>query len=119
MRLGDLDELKQRMCEICNRDYSDEPCDPSDCVFCNAIKDSPTIDAVPVARCRECAHKNTTACPAYDAPFNRTSLRIKFCSEGQRKEAAHEVSEPCDGGNYDPCRSGENPLQTRWTMQNL
>lgn len=53
----------------------------------------PTIDAVPVVRCRECVYKNTTACPAYDAPFMRTSLRIKFCSEGQRREADHEVSE--------------------------
>ena len=49
----------------------------------------PTIDAVPVVRCQECKHKNTTACPAYDAPFMRTSLRIKFCSEGKRKEGDH------------------------------
>lgn len=57
------------------------------------IDNAPTIDAVPVVGCRECVYKNTTACPAYDAPFMRTSLRIKFCSEGQRREAAHEVSE--------------------------
>lgn len=50
---------------------------------------APTIDAVPVVRCQECKHKNTTACPAYDAPFMRTSLRIKFCSEGKRKEGDH------------------------------
>lgn len=55
------------------------------------IKSMPTIDAVPVVRCRECVYKNTTACPAYDAPFMRTSLRIKFCSEGQRREADHET----------------------------
>lgn len=60
---------------------------------CEQIKRMYTIDAVPVVRCRECVYKNTTACPAYDAPFMRTSLRIKFCSEGQRKEADHEVSE--------------------------
>ena len=53
------------------------------------IDTSPTIDAVPVVRCQECKHKNTTACPAYDAPFMRTSLRIKFCSEGKRKEGDH------------------------------
>ena len=84
MRLGDLDTLKKSMCELCNQDYSDEPCEPSDCVFYNAIENAPTISAVPVVRCRECVYKNTTACPAYDAPFMRTSLRIKFCSEGQR-----------------------------------
>jgi hypothetical protein len=91
MRLGDLDTLKKSMCELCNQDYSDEPCEPSDCVFYNAIENAPTISAVPVVRCRECVYKNTTACPAYDAPFMRTSLRIKFCSEGQRREADHET----------------------------
>ena len=53
------------------------------------VDKAPTIDAVPVVRCQECKHKNTTACPAYDAPFMRTSLRIKFCSEGKRKEGDH------------------------------
>ena len=91
MRLGDLDTLKKSMCELCNQDYSDEPCEPSDCVFYNAIENAPTISAVPVVRCRECVYKNTTACPAYDAPFMRTSLRIKFCSAGQRREADHET----------------------------
>ena len=91
MRLGDLDTLKKSMCELCNQDYSDEPCEPGDCVFYNAIENAPTISAVPVVRCRECVYKNTTACPAYDAPFMRTSLRIKFCSEGQRREADHET----------------------------
>lgn len=91
MRPGDLDTLKKSMCELCNQDYSDEPCEPSDCVFYNAIENAPTISAVPVVRCRECVYKNTTACPAYDAPFMRTSLRIKFCSEGQRREADHET----------------------------
>lgn len=54
------------------------------------LSDLPTIDAVPVVRCQECVYKNTTDCPAYDAPFMRTSLRIKFCSEGQRREDEHE-----------------------------
>nr|DAY80182.1 MAG TPA: hypothetical protein [Caudoviricetes sp.] len=58
--------------------------------FLNLICHAPTIDAVPVVRCRECVYKNTTDCPAYDAPFMRTSLRIKFCSEGQRREDEHE-----------------------------
>ena len=54
------------------------------------IDNAPTIDAVPVVGCRECVYKNTTACPADDAPFMRTSLRIKFCSEGQRREDEHD-----------------------------
>ena len=39
----DADELKRRMCDLCNSDYSDEPCDPSDCVFIRAINETPTL----------------------------------------------------------------------------
>lgn len=100
MRLGNLDELKQRMCEICNRDYSDEPCEPSDCVFYNAIKTSSTIDAVPVVRCRECIYWTGVAlgmrCKLYSFPPNVwiCSKPDDFCSKGQREEANHEISKP-------------------------
>ena len=46
--LIDANALKKYMCKICNDDYSDEPCDPSDCVFRNAIKNAEVIDAAPV-----------------------------------------------------------------------
>lgn len=39
----DAMELKQRMCDLCNQDYSDEPCEPSDCVFVRAIDEAPTL----------------------------------------------------------------------------
>lgn len=58
------------------------------------LSKQPIIDSVHASGgcyCFECERKNTTACPAYDAPFMRTSLRIKFCSEGQRKEAEQET----------------------------
>ena len=83
MKLVDAEQLFCSDCEYKER-CKNVTCD---------VKAMPTIDAVPVVRCRECVYKNTTACPAYYAPFMRTSLRIKFCSEGQRREAAHEVSE--------------------------
>jgi len=86
MRLGDLDALCQRV----KRSTASKAVKVLAEVLINT---APTISAVPVVRCRECVYKNTTACPAYYAPFTRTSLRIKFCSEGQRREAAHEVSE--------------------------
>ena len=31
------------MCALCNQDYSDEPCKPSDCVFVRAINETPTL----------------------------------------------------------------------------
>ena len=47
-RLIDANELKKKMCLKCNDEYSDETCEPDDCVFCNAINDAQTIVAVPV-----------------------------------------------------------------------
>lgn len=59
------------------------------------LSKQPTIDPVHAAGgyyCEECERKNTTTCPAYDAPFMQTNLRIKFCSEGKPKEPNHEVA---------------------------
>lgn len=57
----------------------------------------PTIDAVPVVRCRECQHCKETV--DYKGPglfcsiWGREWQRVQpddFCSYGQRKEADHE-----------------------------
>ena len=42
-RAIDAIELQQKMCALCNQDYSDEPCEPSDCVFIRAINETPTL----------------------------------------------------------------------------
>ncbi len=88
MRLADVDTIYDEV----EKQYKGSTGIERNCNrnFLDLICDAPTISAVPVVRCRECIYKNTTACPAYDAPFMRTSLRIKFCSEGQRREDEHE-----------------------------
>ena len=43
MRLIDADALIQAMCKLCNQDYSDEPCAPSDCIFMRAAREAPTL----------------------------------------------------------------------------
>ena len=43
VRSIDAIELQQKMCALCNQDYSDEPCEPSDCVFIRAINEMPTL----------------------------------------------------------------------------
>lgn len=95
MRLGDLDALKKSMCELCNQNYSDEPCEPNDCVFYNAIENAPIIDAVPVVRCRECKHLNVindpklyAHCPKTNTVFLPFDLdtREHFCSLGKKIE---------------------------------
>ena len=64
---------------------------------------APTIDAVPVVRCRECSKKDKNICPLVLVQFDRNMKQVLvqkpvpddfFCSYGQRKEADHEVPEP-------------------------
>ena len=90
-RLIDANELKKRMCFKCNDEYSDEPCEPGDCVFCNAINDAQTIDAVEVVRCRKCKHCDPENYHCDHPMGTAAPLRRKpddFCSYGERKEGA-------------------------------
>lgn len=62
---------------------------PERVIFAEAVKDAPTIDAVPVVRCKDCifsAEKREFGdlqCHIFDAPMNFDN----FCSYGERKEA--------------------------------
>ena len=61
----------------------------------------PTIDAVPVVRCRECKYwrrytrqwENHCAGECERHRMEGGTYENDFCSYGQRKEADHEVSE--------------------------
>ena len=61
------------------------------------LNNAPTIDAVPVVRCRECKHLNVVNrkelyahCPKTNTVFLPFELdtREHFCSLGERKEGA-------------------------------
>lgn len=63
----------------------------------NAIDGAPTVDAMPVVRCRECKHLNVVNrkelyahCPKTNTVFLPFELdtREYFCSLGERKEGA-------------------------------
>ena len=65
------------------------------------VDNAPTIDAVPVVRCRECKYQDE--CIRRIEFIGRNPVLeqntyeyhpLEFCSYGQRKEAEHEVSEP-------------------------
>lgn len=69
------------------------------------VNNAPTIDAVPVVRCRECKfyrefrtkRHNQLMRLCYRMGKHDMEYPVKpddFCSYGQRKEAANEVSEP-------------------------
>ena len=64
------------------------------------LRDIPTVDAVPVVRCRECKHLNVVNrkelyahCPKTNTVFLPFELdtREHFCSLGERKEGADNV----------------------------
>lgn len=89
-RLIDANELKKKMCFKCNDEYSDKPCEPDDCVFCNAINDAQTIDAVEVVRCRECKYHKDTSVKEH-AHCSLTGYTVEyddFCSCGERKDCS-------------------------------
>ena len=92
MRLIDADEIKKRMCFKCNYEYSYEPCEPSDCVFCNAINDASTLDAVPVVRCRECIQGEEDDPDFPDQYYCHAGCGWNkgdfYCAYGERKECA-------------------------------
>lgn len=80
------------MCFKCNDEYSDEPCEPSDCVFCNAINDAQTIDAVEVVRCRDCFYYTPVNDKIGKCVFligeHQYVVPDGYCYLGERKEGA-------------------------------
>ena len=66
-------------------------------ILAETVDKAPTIDAVPVVRCRECKHLNVVNrkelyahCPKTNTVFLPFELdtREHFCSLGERKEGA-------------------------------
>lgn len=72
MRLIDADATKRRVADT----YFDAliPC------VNRALDDSPTVDAVPVIRCRDCRKFKTYDCRMVASGYD------DFCSYGKRKE---------------------------------
>lgn len=95
-RLIDADELIHSICRKCNDVNYDEPCEPSDCAFYYAVHDAPTVDAVPVVRCKNCIYYQETIGKDSGKPCGYGSCRVPghitgivydedFCSYGERK----------------------------------
>lgn len=90
MRLGDLDVLKAQLNKLPMMSNWGEAFIP------RLIDEQPTIDAVPVVRCRNCKN-NRPELVNFESGWCET-LRIcvnpeDFCSMAMRKEADHEVSQ--------------------------
>ena len=95
MRTIDVDEA------IINFGFEWDDIPPTREEFVRFLKKQPTVDAVPVVRCRECKHRYTEDCPMYfhssywhegyeeyvDDDTDHTEDDY-FCQEGERKEGA-------------------------------
>ena len=87
MRLIDANEA------IINFGFEWDDIPPTREEFVRFLKKQPTVDAVPVVRCRECNHRGTDDCifhikgePADEELLLK--LDNDFCSYGERKEGA-------------------------------
>ena len=87
MRLIDVDEA------IINFGFEWDDIPPTREEFVRFLKKQPTVDAVPVVRCRECNHRGTDDCifhikgePADEELLLK--LDNDFCSYGERKGCA-------------------------------
>ena len=93
MRLGDLDRIAQDVRENNSGNYDKR--DWTSRLVVTLLESAPTIDAVPVVRCHECANHSDTDGKHY-CKFWRMHCPDDsdfFCKAGKRKEADHEVSE--------------------------
>lgn len=96
MRLIDADALEKLITEEemhrWHDDYSQGRFDGAQSCL-DLIHDAPTIDAVPVARCRECMHRYyyeediAPVCTAAMAYANTPD--DWFCKDGERREEEH------------------------------
>ena len=101
MRLIDADRLSEAIHENVSALYEDAVCAKEDCL--TEVYAAPTVDAVPVVRCRECKHhrdkneqeqqylvEDILICTSPDATDDcwNAVWPDHFCSYGKRKEGA-------------------------------
>lgn len=95
MRLIDADEFEDALENTeCDISPAYEPDGYSHKLICEVLEEAPTVDAVPVVRCRDCKHlhmwdqKDRYAfCPKTNivfSPFEKDT-RTFFCSFGEAK----------------------------------
>ena len=120
MRLIDEDKLLQQIKFDYDLDYGETLIDPRD--FADAVCDSPTVDAVPVVRCRECEHaeryERTDGTAGYycghpqntfvfgdrwDRVFKPVKKPDDFCSYGERRTNQSADVRNMEGGNEHEC----------------
>lgn len=82
MRLIDADALLEEYCGDCAYKGTDlcEDAVPA-CGTAGWVNDAPTVDAVPVIRCKDCQHQKT-------CQHTRRLGIYGYCSDGERRETS-------------------------------
>ena len=70
-------------CKGCNKEFSNEPCEPSECYIQQGLFTIPATDVVEVVRCKDCTEwdEKEQECKHWYG-FRADD----FCSYGERKE---------------------------------
>lgn len=91
MRLIDADRLLKAFCGHCE-DY--ENCKTT-CFDFRIIQTQPTVDAVPVVRCKDCKHcfvdGDNVRFNVCELNHNRVQADDWFCADGERKGGADDA----------------------------
>ena len=88
MRLIDANALLRHKRKMSGADFGGEFWDEA--VLASDIKNAPTVDAVPVVRCKDCIHSYDGLCGlcCTCGPCVYSVVQPEFyCAEGKRKEA--------------------------------
>ena len=90
MRLIDADALIELHCEGCSKDVRDGCETDPVCATLMWLEDAPTIDAVPVVRCKDCKYWNKRyeamgMCMKHNAILTFTKPDF-YCAWGERKQ---------------------------------
>ncbi len=84
-----MDDLIRRktitndVCDACNKQFSDEPCEPAECLILQAISDVPAVEAESVNKdgceyCRGCVYSDIPF-PVITSRGNVRNVIFNFC----------------------------------------
>lgn len=94
MRLIDIDALIEEHCKGCSEDVRDSCKTDPVCATLMWFEDAPTIDAVPVVRCKDCEYYEMDECVCpYICMSDGAHMYTNpddYCSYGERKEGDDE-----------------------------
>ena len=88
MRLIDADAFLQRCDKIIKEENENPACVSWSFAYDNVkdeINEQPTVDAVPVVRCKDCIHCEDGECRKHLGIYDVVS-DMDFCSRGERKD---------------------------------